>query len=365
MRKQLFVIALAIFVGGIFFLLPPTALAQGSGGMGGTVTLSKNETVNNDYFAAGGTVTLSGTVNGDAFLTGGSITVDGIVNGDLLVAGGTVSVSGRVTDNIRLIGGQVSVSGDTGRNASIIAGTANIGPSARVTGNLAVLASETTVGGEVGGNANIADNQLTLGSKAKIGGSLTYLSQSDAQIQSGASVAGATTHNFPPGTPVPVTRFLATLGLLIVFGDFLSALIIGMVLIGYAPVYTQRINDTISRSPGRSLGFGILILIVVPIIVLILLSLVITIPLALILLAFYLINLYVTKIFVFLLIGQLILGKRAGGWALTLGLVIYEILTIIPFLAGLVMFLTTVFGLGAIFLGSRNLYLEERAKKMV
>ncbi len=362
MMKRLTLILVFLTAAGLFW--PKTALAENQGG-GGTVVLPAGQVVNNDYFAAGGMVTLSGVVNGDAFLAGGTVSVDGTVNGDLLVMAGTVNISGKVSNNIRAIGGQVNITGETGRNASAIGGTISLSPSAKVAGNVSLVANQVTLAGSIGGNANIADSQLTLASQAKIGGNLTYLSQSSARIQSGATVSGTTTHNFPPATPVPATEALAAIGLLTLFTDFISALIIGMILIIFAPVYTQRVNNVISRAPWETLGIGLLIFIVVPIIIFFLTVFIITLPLALVLLGFYLINLYLTKIFVFLLIGQLILGKRAGGWALTLGLVIFELISLVPVLGGIVMFLTVIFGLGAIFLGSRDLYLEERGKKLV
>ena len=51
------------------------------------VVVEKDEMIDDDYFAYGETVTISGTINGDAYLAGGSVLVDGVVNGDLFVAG--------------------------------------------------------------------------------------------------------------------------------------------------------------------------------------------------------------------------------------------------------------------------------------
>jgi hypothetical protein len=87
--------------------------------------------------------------------------------------------------------------------------------------------------------------------------------------------------------------------------------------------------------------------------------------LALILLAIFLIAFYLAKIYVALTIGELILKNVSRGWALLLGLVIYGIVALIPFIGPLVVFLTMLFGLGAIYLGSKNIYQKARKESLV
>ncbi len=81
---------------------------------GEIIVLPSNVVVNNDYFANGRTVEISGTVNGNVYVLGGQIFIDGIVNGDVLVAGGSIEISGKVTKNVRLIGGQALITGQIG-----------------------------------------------------------------------------------------------------------------------------------------------------------------------------------------------------------------------------------------------------------
>lgn len=168
-----------------------------------------------------------------------------------------------------------------------------------------------------------------------------------------------------PSLPIPeVTLFLGlTLAAFLI--DFISSFVIGIFLIGYMPKYTQTVLDTIKNKPGPSFGLGIVAVFLTPFVVAVLFALGVTSPLSLILGALYLIYLYVSKIYVFLLIGQLILGKEAGGAALALGLFIYEIAFAIPIVSSIVMGLTAVFGLGAIYWAKVDYYNQLRSKEII
>src|ERR1700674_5925783 len=63
---------------------------------GSDVTVGCGETVNDDIYAGGGTISIQGTVNGSVFAGGGTITVSGNVTRDLILGGGNINVTGHV-----------------------------------------------------------------------------------------------------------------------------------------------------------------------------------------------------------------------------------------------------------------------------
>src|SRR5574341_473619 len=97
-----------------------------------------------------------------------------------------------------------------------------------------------------------------------------------------------------------------------------------------------------------------------PISFIIIFSTVVGIPLALILLASYLITIYLARIYVVFWTGVTIferLGKKVHeGWALVVGLIIYFMLTLIPIIGGIITFFVLLFGLGAAILTKKELY---------
>ncbi len=368
-----------------FFLVAVPVLAQEEA----AAVLPEGQTIDEDYFAAASSVTLAGIVNSDAYLAGGNVLVSGTVNGDLLVMGGTINVSGTITGNVRAIGGQIIVSGPVSGNVSTLGGITTVTEAARVGGSLVtaggnatVLApvgrgisgavSQMVIGNTVGGNVRAYVSQLVLTPNARIGGNLTYWSDAEAQVQQGAQVVGTTTRNQPTAiaagpsgiSQAQVQAALTRAALLARLIDLVSALVIGLLLIYVFPFMTQSTVETLKKEPWKSLGIGLLTLVVTPIVIFVLFALFVSIPLALILLAFYLIALYVAKIYVALLVGRLILKKSALGWALLLGLVIYELITFIPFIGPLVVFFVLLFGLGAIVIWQRDYYRQLRSKNL-
>ena len=354
---------------------------------GKTVVLPKDETVNKDYFAAGETVTLAGTINGDAYLAGGTVNIEGRVNGDLIAVGGIVNVRGKVENDVRIGAGQIIISGEIGGNATTGAGSVSITDSAKVngslvsgSGNLSIFApigkgltigaGNSTIGSEVTGDITAGVGQLTFTPNAKVSGNVTYWSDVDAQIQPGAQILGKIVHNFPPKPDKEkAAKAMGTFALAVKVISFISALIIGFLLIKFLPIFTQRTANTISKNALKSLGMGILALILTPIIAVILLVTIVGIPLAFILLVAFAIELYLAKIFVSLVIGQKILkflGQKAGnGWSLVLGLIVFMIVTMVPIIGWIVALIVLLLGLGAIVLQKRETFLQISNKKLI
>jgi hypothetical protein len=67
----------------LLIALAPTQIIAAEPVQGNNVTVSRNQTINDDLYAFGGTVTIQGRVNGDVVALGGTVTVNGPVSGDL------------------------------------------------------------------------------------------------------------------------------------------------------------------------------------------------------------------------------------------------------------------------------------------
>ncbi|MGE5444987.1 MAG: hypothetical protein ACM3SR_10370 [Ignavibacteriales bacterium] len=366
------------------FFISNSALADREGEKRKEIVLPKNEILNKDYFAAGNSVTLSGTVNGDVYLAGGSVIVEGIVNGDLLVAGGVVTIRGKITHDARIGGGQVIISGEIDGNLTAGGGSVNITDSAKIGGSLVagagsllvfapvgkgatIGAGRVTLGNKIGGDITAGVGQITLTPNANIIGNLVYWSKSNAQIEPGAQVLGKITHNLP--AEFKPTKKIIILPLLILIGNLVSSLVIGLLMLKFLPVYTQRTANVITENPWASLGIGFLTTVLFPVIFIILLVTLVGIPIALILLFTFLIIAYITKVFVSLLIGQKIfkfIGRQTkSGWALVVGLIVYGIITIIPVIGWIVSMLVFLFGLGGVILVKKDFYHQLRSENRI
>ncbi|MDE2026376.1 MAG: polymer-forming cytoskeletal protein [Patescibacteria group bacterium] len=370
-----------------FSLVFPQHIFAQTTGSGNVVTLRKNQTINGDYFSGGQTVVIHGTVNGDVYAIGGNVQIDGTINGDILAFGATVLLQGNA-HNIRVAGGNVTVDSTVDGNVTALGGNVTIADSAKIVGSLvsaggqinvfastgkgATLAGgQTTISSSINGNLLAAGN-ITLTPQAKVNGTFTYWSNHEASIENGASITGKVTHNFPPKYQKPRPSMPRVVGAAFGFSlmSLVSAFILGFLLLKMVPLFTMQTITTMQQQPWMSFGIGLIGAIVTPIIAFMLFLTIFGIPLAVLLMIAYGVFVYISKIFVALAIGIWILNKSQIKkehlvWALFVGLVIYEILQIIPIIGWIVTCIFWLMGFGALLITKRNAYITLRSKKLL
>lgn len=336
---------------------------------GENVTIASGEVVDEDLYIAGNHITVDGTINGDLWAVGGTITINGTVNGSVVATGQTININGEVAHAVRAAGATVNISGNVGGDLLVGGGEVNIASTAEIGGDLLLGAGSAHINGlingyikggggdvfltnGVGGDVEIRVDTLTIASGANIQGNLTYISENEADIQSGAQIGGTTTHQLPKIVePAKVGIFSGILGKVL---GFLMILVIGIIIVVLAPRRTALIADSIRNKPWWSLGWGAVILIGTPIAAILVCITIVGIPLGLIGLALYGIAIYLSQIPVGLFIGRWIIGRFRGVetkaimvGALALGLAILSLLRLIPYLGFAIGLATVLFGLGA------------------
>ena len=384
MSKPIFmgVVALLAAISVTFLTSAPVLAADLRSG--DTITVASGEVVDDDLYIAGESIVIDGTINGDLWAVGREVTVNGTVNGSIVAAAETINVNGDVAHAARLAGETLNIRGDVGGDLIAFCNAANIASTAEIGGDLLVGAGnvridaliegdvkggagEVTITNGVRGNVELEVDNLTVASTANIEGDVIYTSENEANIQSGASVGGTTTHNVPEvekpaGAALAAGIASAVMGKVIAF---LMILVVGIIIILIAPRRMASVADSVRTKPWPSLGWGAVILFATPIAAIIVCFTVIGIPVGLIALAVYGIGIYLSQIPVALLIGRLIFrrlteveskGLLVG--ALALGLVILGILRLIPFLGFWVGLATALFGLGAVVVSEKRLRAE-------
>jgi hypothetical protein len=343
----------------LLIALAPTQTFAAEPLQGNNVTVSRNQIINDDLYAFGGTVTIQGRVNGDVVALGGTVTVNGPVSGDVLIGGGTVNVSGRVGRSVRATGGTVTIDAPVGTDVAVAGGTVTLGSGARVGRDVLANAGSTTVDGRVGRNVRMGGGTLRLDDGAVVGGNLIYTSNQQAAIATGATVRG-TIQRYAPQR----MGFWPAAGLFGRTGDsvvswlrtLIGLFVLGLLFILLAPRFGRRTVGTLGGSPWASLGLGIALLICVPIAALIVFVVGLFVGgwwLALILLALYGIALVLSIAVTGLFLGRWILERVGRGpvplvWALLLGLVLLLLVSLVPVAGGLVTAVAMFCGLGAL-----------------
>jgi cytoskeletal protein CcmA (bactofilin family) len=371
----------------IFTTVPVLAFDARSGGR---INVTSGEVVDDDLYVAAEAVTIDGTINGDLWAAASTVTVNGAVTGSVMAAAETVNIGGEVDHAVRAVGQTLSISGNVNGDLMVAGAEVNIASTATIKGDLLLAAGniridgliegdvkgygdEVAIGNGVKGNVDLKVESLTLLPTANIQGDLTYTSEEEADIQSGAQIAGAITHNLPPVKEEPAKAF-PPFGIVGKVIRFLMALLAGLVIILIAQRRLTSIAESIRSKPGASAGWGALIVFIAPIAAVLVCFTVVGIPVGLIALGLWGMALYLAQIPVGLFIGRWIIGrfravegKAIMVGALALGLVLLKLLELllglIP-LPGLGFFIglavVGLFGLGAVVVAERKRRAEAR-----
>lgn len=337
------------------------------------IILSANETHEGWYFASADQVIIEGTVNGDAYVAGGIIQVEGTINGDLIAAGGQVVITGSVSDNVRVAGGSIECLGTIGKNLTAAGGHIVAGKSSAIGGGLLVAGGSLSVAGKVeheamvstgdmnisgsiNGNTTFAGGTLSIHPGAKIGGNLKAI----VEDKKFAEIADGTVH----GTVEIATRdkepSVSVLGLQ-PWRFWLKMLWIGslfvtvIVLVFAFPKQLKETGSTILQKPGISVAWGALGIIGTFVLILLLLVTIIGVPLALFTLAMFLWIIYLSQLSLGVVLAhRLFRTEEKSGWPLfwgiAVGLLVVQVLTLIPYVGALINLGGLLFGFGAILL---------------
>ncbi|MEX5215859.1 MAG: DUF2807 domain-containing protein [Nitrospiraceae bacterium] len=363
---------------------------QESDGSRSLVTVPRGQTIARDYFAAADQVEIYGTINGDAHVIARRIIIDGTVNGDLLAAGAIVTISGKVTADARVVGGRISISGQIGRNLTVGGGMIETAGTGRVEGamvagggsvhlagpiakSLTVGGGEVTLSNEIGGHVNAAAGSLRVTSNAKIDGNLSYMGQGSPTIDDPAAVKGRVTERSFRTLRIPqpeqILAGLAMGKLLFAGISFVSTLVLGLLLLHFYPIATELTVANLSRRTLASFGTGLLLCLLGPLVILLLTASVMGLPLALVAAAGLFLIFYLSRVFTITWLGWGLLrglgrAPSARG-AFVTGLIVYFLMTLIPFVGGFVAALMTVIGTGAVLLTKGQIYQKARYHELI
>jgi cytoskeletal protein CcmA (bactofilin family) len=370
-RPLIFKAAAAMGIAGALGWLP-MQVAAADLRQGNDVTIGSGQTINDDLYAAGATITVDGTVNGSVIAAGGTITISGTISRDLIVAGGTINVTGRVGGSIRAAGGNLTLNGPVEQDIVLAGGMVDIGSKGSIGRDLVMASGTATVSAPIGRNVTMGSGTLTLRNHvggnvrgrvdhlkldgAQVAGNLDYTSANQVEQVNGARVAGTITRHQPPAN-------MASNG----FVDWLRALIgiaaLGLIFLFLLPRLSGRSIDTLRAQPWLSLGIGAAILIATPIAALIVFLIGLLIGgwwIGLLLIPIWILACAVGYVVSAFLSGRLIFARLGWGAypdlvALLAGLLVLAIVTVIPLIGWLIGLAAVVFGLGALGLATTQL----------
>ena len=252
-----------------------------------------------------------------------------------------------IGSRVVLLGGLDVPEGKTVDDVFVLRGPVTIDGTA--TGNVVAVDGRVTVSGHIQGNLVAVNGPVELQDGAEVDGDLS--SRLTPTIAQGATVKGAVRGvnvDFQLGN-VFVARFIFWLAASV------SVLIVGLLLLAFAPRAAAAVVDTMRVSTGAAIGYGLVVFIGLPVVAVLALVTLVGIPLGLgillALLPIYTVG-YVTSVW---LLGRWIVKPPTSPYlAFLLGWLIFRALALVPALGGVLWFVGAVFGLGVLVVSARS-----------
>ncbi|MFL2133589.1 polymer-forming cytoskeletal protein [Desemzia sp. FAM 24101] len=377
---RLFYLLSLIFITLPFFSLH--VLAQNMNGAGNsTELLDQSETLDGPGFFSGDDVQIDGTVEGTTFAVGEEVHINGTINGSLFVVAQTIFINGEVTGNIYATGQNITITAQSRQDVFLVGANIIIDSQAQIVRDLFVAAASLmqegtisrhlygggqrfTLNGSVAGNAYLDIQQLTLQSSAVIDGNLHYESPNAAVVNSTATINGTTdweesTQTMSNRSTRPMARAVKILiGFL---WSVLSTLIVWFMIKLWRPNFWMHSIQSISTAPLKTIAIGLVTMILTPIAAILSMWTIIGIPFGLILIVTYTILVYLSHIVTAVFIGFWLVNTfkwhklKNEIWLILLGVLLLELIGLVPFIRFIIGLIVILTGLGALVLSNRKL----------
>jgi len=412
--RRLGVILLALSLAVLSLFTPQAARAQK---MIYAQSVQAEEVIDNDIFLRGDEPVIDGVVNGDAFIVGSNVSITGQVNGSVFILANKVDIEGGTSGNVFVLAvtTREKAGASIGRSLYTLGMSLITDPDAEILRDLHAVAISASLQGKIGrdtqaliglieilrllGNglnrsitglpdmnqpllAMIPAQNLQPGSSQMVhslsGMSIMGSGISGVIVKSGSQEEVQQDSQQAANQTAELRRWLISRLLSLV-----SLLIVGVLILWLFPQRLTRWIDSAQSQPLASAGYGLLALVNGFLLPFLLIALIIGVTVGLLYLylpsiawlffgtgfgslvmgfSFYLlVVIYISKVIVALLVGSLILTRLSRSaeapnpWlALLVGLVLYTLLGSLPYLGFAVGLLTTILGLGAIWVTYRT-----------
>jgi len=281
------------------------------------------EKIEGGLSAFGANIEIAGAVDGGLEAFGANIIVSGKNQGDFKFAGANVMLSGEFLDIVKGVSANLTISGEFENDLEVKAARIKIEPTAIIKGDLVYSAA-------------IFDRK----EGSQIMGEIVQLETEEGK---------AWTRNKSKQEKGP-DYFEKGLFWII---STMALIIVGLLINYFLPKTTEEIATTISDSTWKSLGIGLVFLIVTPLCIIISIVIAIGIPAGILLLFLYITLIYISRVYVGLWIGRKLLGAIKESfttlflWPFIAGTIITGILLFIPIIGWILRFFFILIGLGA------------------
>lgn len=311
--------------------------------------LSQSGTYDSTRIVAGNTVTSSATIDGLSLIAGNEVTVEGSAPYGIF-AGNNILVNGIIEKDLFLAGNNLTIgsTAEIGRDVYIAGSIMKI--KANINGDLRAGGSSIDLSGiTIKGDAYLAVDQITVDSDTVIEGKLTYPEESTVNNLDQAKIGSTETYQ--------TVKVEVKYDVMDVVRNFFigtaSAFLTLTILFFVIPSAQEKLDQEEIKVQEvlKRLGIGLVSLISTPIIAIIGLITVLLIPASLITLVLYVIAIYLSSLLTYYIVGKEInkkLNKENKYLAIIIGILVVKLIKLVPYIGGIVGFLSLIYGMGLI-----------------
>lgn len=355
------------------------------------INIESGEKINEDFFASGNNIIISGEINGDVYLVAENIFVDGKINGDLITLSKNLTIEGIISGNIRSAARDIRIYGEVQRNVTALGLNVELSKPSSLDGSFTGLGEKISISSptgkgvtagakflslnsEINGNATLfIGESLTLGNENQINGNLIYTSGigKNIEVSPKSSISGEVTQKVYVSNNEMHYRpnsFLQGVLFFLKFIFLFTLLIIGVITIKLLPTFSDNCAEEIEKAPLKNFFAGLAFIIGLPLIIVLLILSLVGIPISLMLLPIYLIFGFFAQIFFILFMGKMLCGfikkNLPDEIVFLLGFILFAALNFIPLFSGIISFLAICTGAGAIIFMKIKIFRKMRTAKV-
>lgn len=332
-----------------------------------TISTVEAEDINNFYSEASQNVKLADKVIGDSALAGALVDIDGKIDGIGFIAGQTINVNG-VLDYGFVAGQNIKVSGNIDKNVYMAGSNIDFTESANIGRDAKIVGSTVNLSGRFGRNIDMSANKVVINDKTIIDGNITVIAE-QIEILGNVTIDGTLKYNENAKIDIKdsasikniekskvekkesnfnVKSFILSIVNLIV-AILIFALLLPKAIDKTDEVYEgKRFNDY-----AKKFAIGLLFIICIPIVSLILLASSIGTYLGLIIIAIYIMALYIAYGLAGYIFGELIFNRALNlninrFLIIIMGIILIKLLALIPVIGGLIVLITISIGMNTL-----------------
>ncbi len=356
-------IAMVMGAVAVALALPPSAAAA-EYRKAQTFVLAKDEMVKNDLIVTGGTIRIDGTVDGDLIVFGENLEVNGHVTGDVIAFAKVAEVDGKVDGNVRVFANSLWLRGSVAKNVSVFAEHVGFKEKSSVGGGAMLFVADaaldgrlgrdfmgfnakTALNGYIGGNATLHGDRLSIGSSAEIAGKTRFVGGHQPEVSPQAKLS----------SPLEIKiekshrRQSTAASLLKQALSWGAAFLFGLIFVLLMPRFFADVVRS-SREYVVAPLLGIATLVGVPFLAIIACITIVGLAVGIGGVLIWIVALYAAQIFVCAWLGERLMGPPGGTSAavgrLAVGLVVFKIAGMLPYVGVWVKSFVVIWGLGAL-----------------